>query len=123
MKTSRVVTKSENFEGNITAVVGNVASLVYMLVPPRVVMKLKAFGNYLGVVANWSHVRWDFFKNGVPIYPYFAIRSQIGYGADRQPIENITIEGGCLFEIRGTQESGVADVMGVSLEWDMEYKS
>jgi hypothetical protein len=123
METSRIVPKSENWDLPIAAPAGTVVTLVSMLVPPRARMWLTGFGNYLGLVANWSHLRWDFFKNGVPIYPYFAIRTQMGYAAQGRAIERIPIEGGCLFEIRATQESGVADTVGVLLDWEMEYPS
>jgi hypothetical protein len=118
------IPKSENWDQALPALVGSVITLVSMLVPPRAVMRIRGFGNYLGVVANWGGVRWDFFKNGVPIYPYFAIRTQMGYAAQTRPIEPIKIEGSCLFEIRATREAGVLDPStGVALDWDMEYPS
>lgn len=120
--TSQIVNKSENFSDNLAAAAGSTVDLVNILVPPRAVMRLKSFGNYVSVVANWGKIRWDFFKNGVPIHPYFAIRDQVGYAAQRQSIENVVIEGGSQLVVRVTQESGIACVPGVSLEWDMEYK-
>ena len=121
---TRVETKSENFSGVLAAPAGTVLVLVNILVPPRATLRPRAYGNYLGVVANWAKVRWDFLVNGCPMYPYVAIRDQIGYGAARQTIEGKSVPGGSLFQITVTQESGVADNnAGVSFEWDMEYPS
>ncbi|MBE3088085.1 MAG: hypothetical protein IMZ71_03090 [Chloroflexi bacterium] len=116
-----VVPKSDNWDDNLAAPAGTVLTLVSMLVPARAKFVLKGFGNYLSVVANFGLLRWDFFKNGIPVYPYFAIRTQMGYAAQTRPIEPIVIEGGCLLEIRVTQESGVACVAGVSLDWEEHF--
>lgn len=117
-------THSENWDQALPAAVGSIVDLVTILVPPRAVMRIRGFANYLGVVANWGGVRWDFLKNGAPIYPYFAIRTQMGYAAAPRPIGSVKIEGGCLFVLRVTREAGVLDpTAGVALDWDMEYPS
>jgi len=123
---TRVEPHSENWDQALAAPIGSVVNLVTMLVPPRALMVIRGFGNYLGLVANWGAVRWDFLKNGVPIYPHFAIRSQMGYSAQPRAIGRVEIEGGCLFVLRVTREAlggGLDPTAGVALDWDMEYTS
>ncbi len=119
----RIEKKAENFSGALAAPAGSTLTLVNMLVPAKAKMRLLSFGNYMSVAGNWGKVRWDFFINGVLMYPYFAIRDQVGFAASRQEIENKVLYGGQLLEVIVTQESGAADpTVGVSLQWEWIYE-
>lgn len=121
---TRVEPHSENWDQALPAAVGSFVDLVTMLVPARARLVIRGFGNYLGLVANWGAVRWDLLKNGAPIYPHFAIRSQMGYSAQPRDIGRVEIEGGNLFVLRVTREAiggGLDPTAGVALDWDMEY--
>jgi hypothetical protein len=115
----RVENRAENYSGSLAAAAGTVLNLVTLRVPPRMKYRLKDFGNYMSVVANWGKVRWDFLVNDIIMYPYFGVRDQQGFAAARQAIQNRMLYGGDLFEIRVTQESGILDpTVGVSLQWE-----
>jgi len=105
---------------NLAAPAGSIILLWDYWVPSRMLMRLKAFGNELSVAANWGLLRWDFLVNGSVLPGFANLRDQMGFGANRQPVENREISGGSYLEIRATQETGAACRVGISLLFELE---
>ena len=112
----------ENWSVALAAPAGTQVNIITVVVPPKTKMRLLSFGNYLSVVGNWGLVQWDFLKDGIPLYPYTNILDQIGYAAQRSFVENLIIEGGHIFVIRGQQNTGVACNIGISIEYEFVYE-
>ena len=105
---------------DLAAPAGSIILLWDFWVPARMTMRLKDFGNEISVPANWGLLRWDFFVNGSVLPGFGNLRDQMGFGANRQPIEEREIPGGSYLEIRATQEAGVACRVGISLKYELE---
>lgn len=91
------------------------------VVPPNQTLILKSFGNDLSNVAGWTLVHWRLLKNGIPQYPMDDIFDQMGYAAQRQPVQNLKWTGGSRFIVRGIANAGTPALCAVliSVEYDL----
>lgn len=90
-----------------------------MYVPANSRLILKSFGNDLSNVGGWTFVHWQFLRNGIPIYPMDDIFDQMGYAAQRQAIQNLEVNGGDRFQLRGVANVGTP--AGTSVLCSIEY--
>lgn len=90
------------------------------IVPSNTKYVMKSFGNDLSNVAAWTFVHWRILRNGIPVYPMDDIFDQMGFAAQRQPIEGIEIKGGQRFQVRGIANAGTpaGTAVLVSIEYD-----
>ena len=116
----RVDKRAENASVSVAA--GTTAEIISIPIPPHCRLRLKDFGNYIDIVAAWSLVSWSFLHNGRPIpQPFDLIRDQIGYAAQRQPVQELELSSGVL-AINGTNGAAVAVAMGISLGYELIYQ-
>lgn len=112
----------QNYSGNVPAAVAGVpgqADLFTITVPTRARLKFKSFGNYTDTIAAWGFMWWSFINNGNVMPPYERIMDQLGYGPQRQPIQELEVFGGSTFVIRGFNNTAGIIQMGVSFEYEL----
>jgi len=109
-----------SFSNDLAAPAGSIILLWDYWIPAREVMRFKKFGNEISVAANWGLLRWDFLVNGAVLPGFANLRNQMGFGAAPAPIEEREVPGGSYFEIRATQETGVACRVGGSFVFELE---
>lgn len=90
--------KDYQYSKTITA--GSTDTLFSLYIPQKSKMVLKKFANYLSDPTYFGFVIWQFFVNGIAVYPYENISDMIGLAYQPADIENIEIGGGSLFEIK-----------------------
>ncbi len=95
-------------------------TIMTIVIPPHVVMKLKEFGNYIDTVAAWGDIVWTFRLNGFPLAPYDRVLDQIGYAAQRAAIQELELSGG-IFTITAQNNGIPAVIVGASLGWQFIY--
>lgn len=100
---------------------GTQADFIDFTVPSNQMLIVKSFGNDLSNVAGWTLVHWQLLKNGIPNYPMQDIYDQMGYAAQRQPIQNLRWPGGSRFTVRGIANAGTpaGTAVLVSIEYDL----
>jgi hypothetical protein len=98
------------------------ATIIEIPVPTKVLMRILEIGNFCRTPAAWGTIRWDFFHDDLPLYPFQQIYDQIAFGTTRQAVKNIEIRGGHRFRVRGYNGSGADVVMGISLCYEFEYQ-
>ena len=76
-------------------------------IPIKEKMVVTGFANY-GDAAAFGQVTWEIRKNGLGIYPYNAIKDQIGYSAQVEKTQPMYFNGGDLLEVVATNASGVS---------------
>ncbi len=76
-------------------------------IPIKEKMVVRGFANY-GDPTAFGQVTWEIRKNGLGVYPYNAIKDQIGYSAQVQKTQDIYFNGGDVLEVVATNASGVS---------------
>lgn len=99
---------------------GAQADFLDEIVPANSQYVIKSFGNDLSNVAAWTFVHWRILRNGIPVYPMDDIYDQMGYAAQRQPVENIILRGGQRFQVRGIANVGTP--AGTAVLVSIEYE-
>lgn len=89
------------------------------IVPSNQHFVVKSFGNDLSNVAGWTFAQWQLLRNGMPVYPMDAIFDQMGFAAQRQPVENLVWNGGDRFQVRGLMAA--AGPAGCAVLVSIEY--
>jgi hypothetical protein len=97
------------------------ADFIDFRVPANQTLIVKSFGNDLSNVLGWTLVHWQLLKNGMGEYPMDDIFDQMGYAAQRQPIENLRWQGGDRFQVRGIANAGTpaGTAVLVSIEYEI----
>lgn len=100
---------------------GTQNDFIDFVVPSNQTLVLKSFGNDLSNVAAWTLVHWRFLKNGIPQYPMDDIFDQMGFAAQRQPVQNLRWTGGSRFIVRGIADAGTpaGTAVLISIEYDL----
>lgn len=100
---------------------GAQADFIDLVVPMNQTLVLKSFGNDLSNVAGWTLVHWRFLKNTLPYYPMDDIFDQMGFAAQRQPVQNLRWPGGSRFTVRGIADAGTpaGTAVLISVEYDL----
>ena len=113
-------TRIRDFSAVIAA--GGQFDFIDETVPSNQHYVLKSFGNDLSNVLGWTFVHWRILANGMPQYPMDDVFDQMGYAAQRQPIEGIVITGGSRFQVRGIANVGTpaGTAVLVSIEYTEE---
>lgn len=74
-------------------------------IPIKEKMVVTGFANY-GDAGAFGQVTWEIRRNGLGIYPYNAIKDQIGYSAQVEKTQPIYFNGGDILEVVATNASG-----------------
>lgn len=109
-----------NFSANVA--IGGTSDLFTLQVPTKCRWRLISFGNYTGTIAAWTVIWWEFLGNEVPISPYERIMDQLGYGPQRQEMQQIEVPGGSTVVIRAHNPTAAICAMGISLEYELEFQ-
>jgi len=88
-------------------------------VPANSKLFVTHFGNYIKEFDAWGHITWIFKKNGSPIYPYNAIKDQLGWGAMLRELSAVEVAGGDLFTIDIKNEYEDIVKCGVAIKYEL----
>ena len=101
--------------------IGATVSLITINIPANVVLRLKEFANNLGTLGAWGLVTWRFVHNGRPLPPYDAILDPMGFGSQREPVEELELTAGT-FEIIATNASAAICAVSINIAYEELYK-
>lgn len=104
---------------NVTA--GTNADIYTLHVQPNVVLRLTAFGNYVGVAAAWGFLTWNVENNGCSLPPLQNITDQMGLLGQPVDIEPVEFPGGSDLAINLANAAGVPYSGGVILRGEYGY--
>lgn len=107
--------------GSVTIAPGATGTLLTILIPAQVVLRLKDFSNYLSNLMAWGSVTWSMNINGRPLPPYDTLLDQMGSLGLRSPIEEIELTAG-IFTITAVNGFAVALAAGASLGFEFVYQ-
>jgi len=112
-----VVRKDENISQTVLA--GITAQLFSFQVPIKSKMEVTNFANYLDEFDAWGHVTWIFKINGVPFYPYNAIKDQIAFGAPLRELAGVVVSGGDVFSIEVINNYIDPVIIGIAINYEI----
>lgn len=99
---------------------GVTAVMYSMLIPTKAKMRITHFANYLVDASGWTYITWSIRRNGIGVYPYNAVKDQIGYSAQVEAIQPIEFRGGDLFELVGINAHGATNyVVGARVKFEL----
>lgn len=120
--------RSETFVENYSAAVPAAAlgvpgqvDLFTIVVPSKAVLTVIGFGNYIGTLAAWTFVWWDFLADGYGLYPLNRFFDQVGFGTGRQAVQSVPVQGGHTLIVRAFNNTAGIVNMGISIEYLLEY--
>ena len=88
-------------------------------VPPRSLLRILKFGNYINIRDAWGSIIWRILNNGVGVHPYDVIKDQLGYGAEPREIICSEFQGGDVLTINVTNNYVDTVAIGIALQYEV----
>jgi hypothetical protein len=106
---------------NISQNVAAAATVEYFnfKVPPRSLLRILKFGNYINVRDAWGSITWRILNNGIGVHPYDVIKDQLGYGAEPREIICPEFQGGDVLSINVTNDYADEVGIGIALQYEL----